>query len=119
MNNEEQQFLDYCYSYYGKGGLYAHQYCFSKKEMLLAHKLLKCIGNNISVELDGERVSLNYDYDSFGREMVRDICSFRVGWIVEYQSFINAINQIVDISSITTKSLTGLAARLNKLAIFA
>jgi hypothetical protein len=102
MNNEEQQFLDYCWRYYGEDGIWSDR--FSRDEMLLAHQILTLFSSKIGVE---------HCLDTFSRELVRDICLYRRGEIfIEYQSFIEELDKLIDIRSISL-------ARLNKLMALA
>ena len=114
-NTAEKEFLAYCYSFYGRGGIYHDQSPMTKKEIEESHRILKALGHLIKVE----DMEFEYSYDSFGREMVRDICTWRRGGRnVEYDYYLESLDRLVDIKTIRMGELAKTAARLDKLSAF-
>jgi hypothetical protein len=101
MNNE---FLEYCLDYYGKDGRAIHkrEHSFSVEEIKAADMILT---------LFLHRIDVNYFYDTFGRELIRDVCIWRRGIevFIEYQYFIDQMMALMDIRSVSSSRLRNLA----------
>ena len=59
-SEQQSEFVDYCMSFYGPGGIYDYDFCKGEIEVALSYRLIS-------------HSDLPFDGDTIDREIVRDI----------------------------------------------